>query len=286
MPLSSIQSRVLELICVNRSPESHLAGASGIHMSPEALRISHDLDLFHDHEQAVAEAFEKDRKLLISNGFTVEIMLSQPGFIRARILSNGDALLIDWAQDSMWRFMEPVSLKGIGYVLHPIDLAVNKVHALAGRDEPRDFLDTLYLHEKVLPLGTLIWAATGKDPGMNPRMLLELLQRKGRVTQEELDRLDLQKELKLQALHRTWKRALEDAETWIATRPMLEAGCLYTDPSSGRLIEPKPEEVVEILRGKPGGVLPNIKGIPAKSFVESEELRSSIESFFHRKLNE
>jgi hypothetical protein len=47
--------------------------------------------------------------------------------------------------------------------LHPIDLAVNKVLALAGRDEPRDLLDTLYQHREVLCLGALCWAACGKD---------------------------------------------------------------------------------------------------------------------------
>ena len=42
-----------------------------------------------------------------------------------------------------------------GYMLHPIDLAVNKLLALVGRDEPRDFLDTLYVHHTVLALGLL-----------------------------------------------------------------------------------------------------------------------------------
>lgn len=52
-----------------------------------------------------------------------------------------------------------------GYQLHPIDLAINKVLALAGRDEARDFLDVLHAHATILPLGALCWAAVGKDPG-------------------------------------------------------------------------------------------------------------------------
>ncbi len=52
-----------------------------------------------------------------------------------------------------------------GYALHPVDLAVNKLLALAGRDEARDFLDVLDLDRRTLALGALCWAAAGKDPG-------------------------------------------------------------------------------------------------------------------------
>jgi len=56
-----------------------------------------------------------------------------------------------------------------------------RVLALAGRDEPRDVLDTLHLHRLVLAPGALCWAACGKDPGFTPLSLLELLRRRGRV---------------------------------------------------------------------------------------------------------
>lgn len=65
-----------------------------------------------------------------------------------------------------------------GLLLHPIDLAINKVLALAGRDEPRDFVDILFVHRSVLPLAGLSWAAVGKDPGLSPLSLLELLKRR------------------------------------------------------------------------------------------------------------
>ncbi len=64
-----------------------------------------------------------------------------------------------------------------GFTMHPIDLSINKVLALAGRDEARDYLDVLTAHEKILPLAGLVWAACGKDPGFSPDSLLELLRR-------------------------------------------------------------------------------------------------------------
>lgn len=251
-------------------------------MSPESLRVSHDLDLFHNTEETVANAYALDTKVLEENGYTIETLISQPGFIRARIEKANQDLLIDWARDSIWRFLEPVSLQGIGWVLHPVDLAVNKVLALAGRDEPRDFLDTIFLLEKVLPLGALIWAAAGKDPGLNPQMLLDLLKRKGQITPQELARLDLSADIDIPSLHDTWRQALEEAQTWIDQRPPAESGCLYTDPKTGALIAPLADEPASLLRGKPGGVLPSIQGVPARSFTESVELRSAIEGFFHK----
>ena len=61
----------------------------------------------------------------------------------------------------------------VGYTLHPIDLAINKLLAVAGRDEPRDFLDIIDLHTRTLPIGALCWAGAGKDPGFTPFSLLE-----------------------------------------------------------------------------------------------------------------
>jgi len=179
MPLTEAQRVILGLLAENRSEESHLAGAAGIHMAGGSPRRSVGFDLFHDREQAVAEAFEMDRRVLEGRGIDLRIELSQPGFIRVMVTAPGhDALRVDWAHDSIWRFLPPVKIKGAGYVLHPVDLAVNKVLALAGRDEPRDFVDVVYLHRRVLPLGALCWAACGKDRGLNPVMLLDLLSRK------------------------------------------------------------------------------------------------------------
>lgn len=286
MPLSAIQAEVLRLTAGNRSKESHLAGASGIHMSPKAVRISHDLDLFHDSEKAVAEAYAKDAAILLENGFQIDVALSQPGFIRAHVSKGDSRVLIDWARDSIWRFLEPVRLEEVGDVLHPVDLAVNKVLALAGRDEVRDFLDTIYLHEHVLPLGALVWAACGKDPGLNPSMLLELLKRKGMISREELRRLDLRADLDLDGIHAVWKNALSEAAVWIGERPAEEAGCLYADPNTGLFFAPRNDEAAETVRGKPGGVVPRIHGVADKSFLESPQQRQAIERFFQRKLVE
>lgn len=107
----------------------------------------------------MAAAFARDRDLLEDAGYTLKLVLSQPGFIRAiigRDEPGGQATRIDWAHDSAWRFLPLVRDELGGYLLHEIDLAVNKTLTLAGRDEARDLVDILYVHRRVLPPGALI----------------------------------------------------------------------------------------------------------------------------------
>jgi hypothetical protein len=129
---------------------------------PNSLRISEDLDFFHDSVAGVASAFEDDRERLHAAGYQVNVGFNIPGFIRAVVSRDEGATRVDWAHDSAWRFMPLVREPLGGLLLHPVDLAVNKVLALAGRDEARDFVDTLFVHERVLPLAGLCWAAVGK----------------------------------------------------------------------------------------------------------------------------
>lgn len=143
--------------------------------------------------------------------------------------------------------------------MHPIDLAINKVLALAGRDEPRDVLDTLHCHAHVLSLGAMVWAAVGKDPGFSPLSLLELLRRRGTVRVEDLARLHLSEPVDLQGLKTRWLAALEEADAFVRRRPPEEAGCLYYATESGRFGDPdEPGRGPAAPHyGSPGGVLPS-----------------------------
>lgn len=199
-------------------------------------------------------------RTLQAAGYDVAPELTQPGYIRAVVRRGHDATKIEWAYDSSWRFMPVIRSDAFGYQLHPIDLALNKVLALAGRDEARDLLDVLYCHEHVLPLGPLVWAATAKDPGFSPLSLLELLRRRGRVRPEDLARLHLARPVDLRALKEQWLSALEEAESFVRARPAEEAGCLYYAPAQRRFVDPDRAQAGAVLRhyGQPGGVLPRI----------------------------
>jgi hypothetical protein len=173
VPLTKFQRGVLALLAPSRSPDSYLAGGAALHFTPNSVRFSNDLDFFHDSVARVATAYGQDAALLTEAGYAVEVEVSQPGFVRAIVGRGEEATRIDWAHESAWRFMPPVQDPLGGFLLHEVDLAVNKVLALAGRDEPRDFVDVLFIHDRILPLGALCWAAVGKDPGFTPHSLLD-----------------------------------------------------------------------------------------------------------------
>lgn len=262
MPLTEYQAILARLLSRNRTFDSYLAGGAAILIEPNTTRFSRDLDYFHDSEVRVAEAFAADRSLLDASGYSVAVDLNQPGYVRAVVRKGGDATKIEWSRDSAWRFMPTVRDERVGFVLHPVDLAVNKVLALAGRDEPRDLLDVVHLHRHVLVLGALCWAACGKDPGFTPLSLLELLRRRGKIRPEELARLDLVEPVDLPSLKQVWLDALDAVEPFVESRAVEELGCLYYSPSRGDFVDPRGVRDAVTHFGRPGGVLPRIADSP------------------------
>jgi hypothetical protein len=257
VPLTEFQQGVAQLLASQRTPDSHLAGGAAMHLQPQSLRYSNDLDYFHDSEERVASAFAADRALLESQQYKLDIRLNQPGFIRA-IVARGDAATkVEWAHDTAWRFMPAQKDATAGYILHPVDLAVNKLLALVGRDEPRDFLDILYVHESVLALGAVCWAAAGKDPGFTPATLLDLLRRRGRFRGEDFARLRLREAPDLPAMKQTWLSALQSAQIFVDSRPPSEAGCLYYSHTHNTFVSQVGADVAPHY-GRPGGIVPLI----------------------------
>jgi hypothetical protein len=264
MPLTGFQESVARLLSSNRTEDSHLAGGAALHLQPTSKRYSNDLDYFHDSVERVATAFADDRALLEERGYVVQVDLNQPGYIRASVKQGSETTSIEWAHDSAWRFLPPIKSDMVGYQLHPMDLAINKLLALAGRDEARDFLDILMIDREVLPLGALCWAAVGKDPGFSPRSLLELLKRRGKYQPEDFRRLRLSEEVDLKALKAQWLEAIARAERFIEAQDPTEIGCLFYDHVREEFVAPDPNErrprsTVAPHFGRPGGVLPAIR---------------------------
>ncbi|MES2178414.1 MAG: nucleotidyl transferase AbiEii/AbiGii toxin family protein [Gemmatimonadota bacterium] len=265
MPLTEFQRTLLADLAATPNDDRYLAGGAAMHFAPNSARYSDDLDFFHDSEARVSAAFAVDRARLASLGYDLQIELSLPGFVRAVVERDGDITRIDWAHDSAWRFMPLVRDPLGGLLLHPVDLAVNKVLALAGRDEPRDFVDILFVHREVLSLAALCWAAPGKDPGLTPLSLLELLKRHGRYHPADFDRLQLAVPFDIVEAKATWLEALAGADAFVRERPVAEMGCLYYSSRGARFVTPRSgvsleEDGLSVHFGVPGGVLPRIAG--------------------------
>lgn len=259
MPLTDFQAKLAKLLASHRSPDSYLAGGAALHIKPNSKRYSNDLDYFNDTEERVAKAFDDDRTLLEKSNYDVKILMQRVGFARALVSLGDQSTKVEWAHDSSWRFLPTVFSEEAGYVLNEIDLGINKLLALVGRDEPRDYIDIHVVISTVLPLGALCWAAAGKDPGFTPSMLIEILRRRGKYRMDDMNRLDLVNPVNLVELKCAWIKAVDEAESFMNTRSPDEMGCLYYSMETGSFIQPKETDPVLAHFGRPGGVLPIIK---------------------------
>jgi len=164
MALTALQRDVCRLLAAERrrNRESDIAGGVALAVALETARQSRDVDVFHDSADAVARSWDRDRFSLERAGYAVHALRERPGYVEARVSRHQDALIMEWARDSAFRFFPLVEDEALGLALHPFDLATNKVLALIGRAEARDWIDVIACHEQVQPLGYLAWAACGK----------------------------------------------------------------------------------------------------------------------------
>jgi hypothetical protein len=244
--------------------ESFVAGGVALNTLLEAARRSRDIDLFHDTIEALALTLAEDRELLSSAGYDVQFIREAPTYSEAVISRDGDSTLIQWVRDSAFRFFPLQTNEQLGLTLHPFDLATNKVLAMAGRLEARDFIDLMTCCAHLQPLGYLVWAACGKDPGYGPPSLLQEIRRGSRYTQAELDLLDFEGDTpNASELGRTWHEMLKTADAICERLPTDEVGaCVITADSELCLLDPgdlEPaidQDKVHFHRGRIGGAWP------------------------------
>lgn len=195
-------------------------------LTPFQRRICHLLadrrrvDVFHDTTEAVARTWDADRELLLASGYAVVVVRERPGFVQAVASLHGDQLLIEWTRDSAFRFFPLLEHPDLGLTLHPFDLATNKVLALIGRAEVRDWLDVLLCDREVQPFGYLAWAACGKDPGFTPTGILEHARRSTHYSQPEVAALAFDGDApSLATLSSQWQSLLGHAADIVGALP-------------------------------------------------------------------
>lgn len=268
MALTEFQRTVCRLIAANRKEggESYVAGGVALNTLTQSPRISRDIDLFHDTEEALIETWRADRRLLEAHGYRVTPTREGPGFVEAEVGKGTQQVQLHWARDSAFRFFPLVTHEDFGLTLHPFDLATNKVLALVGRLEVRDWLDVIRSHERIQPLGYLAWAACGKDLGYSPSFILEQAARTTHYSRVELEQLDFEgSPPDIQHLSQRWRRALSEAREICALLPPDQVGKCVLD-REGRLFGGDPPRLGSALTGRTlqfhagsiGGALPHL----------------------------
>lgn len=234
MALTAYQRRICRLLADRRiaDGERYVAGGSALNEVLGEPRLSRDLDLFHDSHSAVAVSFAADRELLERHGMKVQVRRGVPGFVEAEVSTAGESTLIDWCHDSSYRFFPLVTHPELGLTLHPFDLATNKVLALVGRLEVRDWIDVITCDRRIQPFGYLAWAASGKDPGFGPSALIEHASRTGRYSAPEVAALAFDGEAPdAGELSRQWKALLGEATRLVEKLPPERAGSCVLHPN-------------------------------------------------------
>lgn len=232
MSLTPFQRVVCHLLADDRirRGESYVAGGAALNEAVMGSRISHDVDVFHDSAEALTRSWETDTHTLLSHGFEVVPIRQLPTFIEASIRKDGDVVVFQWVQDSAFRFFPLQTHSDFGLVLHPLDLATNKVLALSGRVVIRDWVDTVRCHEKIQPFGCLVWAAAGKNIGINPEFIIEEAARTAHYSAFDLEKLDFSGEkVDFSALHTQWRGMLAEAKQVVKMLPSHAVGmCVCT----------------------------------------------------------
>ena len=85
MALTDFQRSICRLVADHRKRTgvSYVAGAAALNLLLDGARLSRDIDIFHDAEEAVHSSFATDRRLLESAGYTVTTLRELPGFVAA-----------------------------------------------------------------------------------------------------------------------------------------------------------------------------------------------------------
>jgi hypothetical protein len=243
MPLTKGQTEILRVLANARSPDSYVAGSTPLNVNEQ--RGSGDVDIFHDSDAAAAEAADRDAKLLKQAGYKVSWQRRAGGAHTLIAEKDGEQIKLEWVADSDFRFFPVITDPVFGYMLHPVDLATNKVMAAATRREVRDIVDVLTAHRTIAPLGALVWAAVEKSPGFTPEGLIGEIRRNLHHPMEEWRQLLSSDPIDPAATVEALRQALDEAETFVERMPTAKAGLLFLD-ATGAVVQPDPSKLAEL----------------------------------------
>ena len=182
--LSDLQRRVADIVAgLPEASDFVLAGGGALIARGDVDRLTRDLDYFTIDPGQVDLLLPVLEGALRGAGWAVVEETVAPGFARLVIDDGVERTGVDLAADARLLRAEPSEF---GLLLSAEELAVDKVLAVFGRAEARDFIDLAALEPR-FGLGHLCRLALEKDVGFRQSVLLEMLGRFGRLPRDEFD---------------------------------------------------------------------------------------------------
>jgi hypothetical protein len=180
--LSPLQEHVAETIAGLEEAEGFaLAGGAALILRGDVHRETRDLDFFGLTPEAVDRLVPAAEQALRRAGLTVHLVQQNPGFARFVVEGEGDRTELDLGADARLLPAEPGRPAPL---LSGEELAVDKLLALFGRAEARDFVDLLAIESRY-GFDRLCRLASEKDRGFTPAVLADMLGRFGRLRRDE-----------------------------------------------------------------------------------------------------
>lgn len=138
-------------------------------------RITRDLDLFTDRDDAFERGGYVLREVAAELGATVDVKVESPAFRRVLLSGPEEAVVVDLVRDRVPPLRVEKDLFGVVRV-DPLDeILANKLTALVGRAEERDLVDVYCLEQAGLRVEDALDGAARKDGACTPANLAWLL---------------------------------------------------------------------------------------------------------------
>ncbi|HVC70264.1 MAG TPA: nucleotidyl transferase AbiEii/AbiGii toxin family protein [Acidimicrobiales bacterium] len=182
--LTPLQRRIAAII--GGLPEAEqfaLAGGGALIARGDVERQTRDLDFFGPAPQDVNRLMPAVEKALQDAGMNVSRIREAPGFVRLEVREHDEVTEVDLGADAR---ILPVERGELGPILAGEELAVDKVLAVFGRAEARDFVDLSAVADRY-GLEYLCERALDKDRGFDPQVFREMLDRFDRLPRDEFD---------------------------------------------------------------------------------------------------
>lgn len=199
--LSDLQLRVARVIAGLREAEDFaLAGGAALIVRGDVERATRDLDFFGISPDAVDRLVPAAEMALREAGLRVDRLIDSPGFTRFVVADQLERTEVDLASDAR---LFPTEV-GPGFrLLSSEELAADKVLAVFGRAEARDYVDLMAIEPR-FGLARLFELAREKDGGFSPVVFIEMLDRFPRLRRDEFPLDDVQFE-ELQFRVQVWR---------------------------------------------------------------------------------
>jgi hypothetical protein len=184
--LSDLQQRIVEYLThLDEAETFALAGGAALIVRGIVNRPTRDLDFFSTEPANVGLLLPALEEALRNEALTVAREQVAPGFARLIITdrSTGEQTRVDLAADA--RLLPPEGTQ-YGQLLSARELAIDKVLAIFGRAEARDFVDLAALEPRY-DLLDLCQLAREKDLGFQIDVFCEMLHRFNRLDRDEFD---------------------------------------------------------------------------------------------------